>query len=101
MKISGVDKEKVLQMLQKEYECTHEQAQEKLDSLGKLIPEMWALFEAWCREEAVEYTFQDISLSYIVGKVRCSFVESIVWMNRFIQNPELIEHFKIMNFDLR
>ena len=69
MKISGVDKEKVLQMLQKEYECTHEQAQEKLYSLGKLIPEMWALFEAWCREEAVEYTFQDIILSYIVGKV--------------------------------
>jgi len=72
----------------------------ELTAIGKIHPDLQAVFDAWLSGQDLEFEFKGVSLSKIKEKEGCDQLNALSTMSMFINDPSSIELFESVSPDL-
>ena len=94
------DIEKATKKIQDECSCSEDMAGAMVNQLKKVkSPEMDMYVIGWLNGENPPFEFFGLTSDYMMKKERDSYLGAIFSMSMLLKNPDLIESYKVCNFD--
>ena len=90
--------EKIVEKLQRDYKCSRKDAQITAQRLEKLHSELHLLVEAWYRDEFKDFAVGDMSVSTFMEIQKTGYLNAIIWMDFFLENPDKVDLFREKRF---
>lgn len=73
----------------------------RVEQLRKIHPALYPIVEKWLNGEKCEYEFKGINLKYICDKLHETFIGAVLIMSGFLEEPERVDRFKSVKFNIR
>jgi len=93
----GFDEPELNALLRSRLSYSDSQARHALNALQRLPDALQEHLTAWIKNgETRPHTFRTVTLDRIKAKMKCDYIQALIYMGILIRDPELADHFESM-----